>query len=144
MAWVGGGNGHGRLDAVVSAVAGIIEEGVKPVVLVVGDRVVLVGVALGTHHRQPKPGGGSSRDAVLDGFRAVFFRVTAAFIVDFGVAIEAGGDFLVQGSVRQEIAGKLLDRESVKGHVVVERVDDPIPIRPNRSGQIDLITVEPA
>ena len=38
-------------------------------------------------------------------------RIDSAFFIDHGIAMEAGGDALVLGRVRQHIARQLIDRE---------------------------------
>ena len=81
---------------------------------------------------------GQAEDAFADGvhavehrFHAELFGIDAAFLVDHRVAEEAGGDDVVLGRVRQQVAGELSDDEAVVRKVFVQRVDDPIAIGPN-------------
>ena len=104
-------------DARIGAVAtidGAVEKCVKAVVFLLGDRVVLVRMTLGAHHRQAEPGGGRSRDAVLHRFGSIFLVITAAFIIGLGIAVETGGDFLIEGGVGQEVTGELLNRKLIE------------------------------
>ena len=68
-------------------------------------------VAAGAAHRQAEPDGGRGLHAVDDGLDAPLFGNDAALGVDAVVAVEAGGDLLVEGGVGQHVAGDLLDRE---------------------------------
>src|SRR5262249_10902471 len=47
------------------------------------------------------------------------------------VAVEAGGDQLRRRRVGEQVAGQLLDRETVVGHVVVVGLDDPVAPAPD-------------
>src|SRR5256885_10596096 len=51
------------------------------------------------------------------------FAVHAAFPIRECVAVEAGGDPLLSGRARQQVAGQLLDGELVERQVAVEGVD---------------------
>ena len=53
-----------------------------------------------------------------------------AFVRRDVAAIEAGGDLLIERGIRQQIAGKLLDREFVERQVAIEGPNHPIAIRP--------------
>ena len=57
------------------------------------------------------------------------------------VAVEAGGDLLVERRVRQQVAGELLDRELVERHVAVEGVDHPVAPAPHRPVAVALVAV---
>src|SRR4029079_9023223 len=83
-------------------------------------------------------GGG---DAVDDGVDAELLEVDPAFLVDRGVAVEAGGDLLLQGRAGAEVAGDLVDRELVEGHVAVQGVDDPVAVLPDRARGVDAVPV---
>ena len=61
---------------------------------------------------------------------AEHFGIHAAFAIGQRVAVEAGGDTLFDGGVGQQVARELFDRELVKRHVAVERVDHPMAIAP--------------
>src|SRR6185436_8738085 len=113
----------------------------EPVVILLRDRVVLVGVTFGAHHREAQPGGAGGGDPVLYRFGPILFVVAAAFVVDLGVAVKTSGNLLLQGGVGQQVAGQLLDGELIKRHVLVERVDHPFTVRPDRTRQVHLIAI---
>ena len=83
-----------------------VEEGEHPEVLLLGDGIVLVIVALGAGDRAPEPDGSGGLDPVQDSRHPVLLRVGPTLGVDHGVAVESGGDLLL-GSGRRE-AGLLL------------------------------------
>ncbi len=55
--------------------------------------------------------------------------------------MEAGGDHLRGGRVREHIPGELFDGEPVVGHVFVEGADDPVAPGPDRAAAVFLIAV---
>ena len=57
------------------------------------------------------------------------------------VTMEGGGDDLVAGGVREQVAGELLDGEGVERLVVVEGLDHPIAVRPHRALRVALEAV---
>ena len=59
-------------------------------------------------------------------------------------AIETRCDPLFHRRVRQQVTGELLDRELIEGDVPIERSDDPITIRPERSFVIEMQPVRVA
>ena len=67
--------------------------------------------------------------------------VDAAFLVDLRVAVEAGGDLLLERGVRQQVAGELFDRKTVERQVAVEGVDHPIAILPDLPRGVDAVAV---
>src|SRR5207245_1044764 len=64
-----------------------------------------------------------------------------ALLVAHGVAMEAGGDAVVHGRIREQVSGDLLDRELVEGHVGVEGVDDPVAVGPDLARAVLLVAV---
>ena len=68
-------------------------------------------------------------------------RIDSALLVEHRVAMKPGGDELVHRRIFQHVSGKLLDRELIIGHVLVERPDNPVPIGPDRAGTIFLIAI---
>ena len=125
----------------VAHVGGRVEEGVEPVVLALGEGVVLVGVALGAGQRRAEPDRGGGVHAVDHRRHAELLGVGAALGVDHRVAVEAGGDALVQGRLGQQVAGQLLDREAVEGQVAVVGVDDPVAVAPQGAPVVLLVAV---
>ena len=130
-----------RAEAVVAGVGRVVEEGVEAVVLLVGDRVVLVRVALGAVQGETEPGRADSRHPILHRLGPVFLGVAAALVVDLGVPVEPGGDALGQGGLGQQVSGQLVDGEPVEGLVAIEGVDHPLAVGPDGPGEVDLITV---
>ena len=106
-----------------------------------GDRVVLVRVALGTVQGESHPSRAHGGHPVLHRLGAILLGVATALVVDLGISIEASGDALGQGGLGQEITGQLIDGELVERLVAVEGLDHPLAVRPNGTGQIHLITV---
>ena len=131
----------GGSHVVVAAVGRVVEEGVELVILVVGDGIILVRVALRAVQRESEPRGADGGNPILHRLYAIFLGVTAAFVVDLGVAVEARRDLLLQRRVRQQISGELIDRELVEGLVAIVGVDDPFAVGPDGAGEIDLITI---
>ena len=80
-------------------------------------------------------------DAVDHGLDAELLGLDAALHVDHGIPEEARGDALVEGRVRQEVAGELLDGELVEGLVLVQRSDHPVAPRPDAAGAVLLEAV---
>ena len=77
----------------------VVEEGEELVELLLRDRVVLVVVAAGAADRQAEPDGGGGLDAVDDVLDGVLLGDDAALGVAAMVAVEAGGDLLVERRV---------------------------------------------
>ena len=98
-------------------------------------------VTLGTIQREAEPRGANSGNAILYRLHAILLGVAAAFVVDLGVAVEAGGDLLSQRWLRQEIARELIDGELIERLVAVEGIDDPFAVGPDGTRQVHLITV---
>ena len=122
---------HGRRFVILVGVGGVIEEGVELVILLGRERIVFVVVALAAAEGGAHPDRHGGVDAIDDRLVAELLIVGAAFGVGHGVAMETGGDFLLQRRVREHVAGDLLDGESIERQVAVERIDHPIAIRPH-------------
>ena len=78
-----------------------VEVGEELVELLLLDRVELVVVAAGAAHRQPQPHGARRRDAVDDVLDEELLRDDAHLGVHAVVAVEAGGDPLIERRVRR-------------------------------------------
>jgi hypothetical protein len=94
-----------RIPASLSTAATVdrrlVEKGPEPVILLLGQRVVLVVVAAAAVEGEPqpdRPGGLGHVHHVVD---TILFRDAAALTVDRVVAQETGGEFLLEGRVRQ-------------------------------------------
>ena len=94
-------------------------------------------VALGTAHGQPKKRCTCGRHPVEGGLHAVLFLIDPALLVDHSVAVKSCGDLLLQCSFGQQIASQLLDHESVKRHVPIKGLDDPITITPHHTWSVE-------
>ena len=104
------------------------------------DRVELMVVALRAAGRQPEPRRSHRADPIAHGFCEVFLRLRSAFSGDEIEAEKSRGDALLVGGVRQQVAGELLGGELVEGLVLVERVDDVIPVGKNPQVLVAMIT----
>ena len=114
--------------AQVAALGDVVEVGVDLVELLLRDRVELVVVAARAAQRQPHPHRARRRhpiDHVLD---QELLGDDAALAVLAVVAVEGGGDSLLEGGVGEHVAGDLLDGELIERHVVVVGVDHPVTV----------------
>lgn len=121
---------------------GGIEKSVELKEFALGDWIVLVVMTFGATGGQPEPDGGRGADPVDRGFATVFFLVHSTFLIGEGVSMEAGGDFLGEIRIGQEVAGELLDRELVEGKVPIDGVDDPVAVKVGiRAGGIFFVAI---
>ena len=84
----------------------------------------------GAAEGEPEPYGRGRLEAVDDVLHPEFLDDYAAFAVDPVVAVEASGYLLGDCCFGQEVAGKLLDGEAVKGHVLVVGTNHPVTPEP--------------
>ncbi len=129
----------GRPDVV--DICAVVEEREELVVLAMADRIILVRMALRATDGEAKPDGAGRGHAVHHRFDAKLLVVHAPFLVDERVTMKTRGDPLFARRVGQKIAGQLLDRELIEGHVRVERANHPIAIRPHHANRVDRIPV---
>ena len=94
-------------------------------------------VAARAAHRQAQPDGRRGFDAIDDVLDGVLFGDDAAFGVGAMIAIEAGGDVLLERGIGQQIAGQLLDRELIERQVAVVGLDHPIAPPPHVAVAVD-------
>ena len=93
-------DGRGIAAAAVEALFGDgVEEGEEAVVVLLRDGVELVIVAAGAAHGEAHEDVGSGVDAVGHIFHLILFGDRAAFVIDHVVAVEAAGEFLLDGGV---------------------------------------------
>ena len=131
---------HAHLRALLLRLhRGVVEEGEELVVFLRRDGVVLVIMALGAAHGAAEPDRAGGVDAVDDLFVVVLVRIGPGFKIQRGVAMKSGRHFLGFSCLGKEVAGELLDREAVKGHVGVERGDDPVAPRPHVARGVALV-----
>ena len=117
-------------------VLALVEERIKLVVLLLRDRVVLVGVAFRTAHRQSHPNLHRRVHPVTNRLSAKFLVVGAALGVRLGIAMKRRCEQLVTCRLRQQVTGQLLDGELVVRHVLIERLYHPVAIFPDHSQRI--------
>ena len=96
-------------------------------------------VAAGAAESQAKPDRCRCIDAIGDVLDRVLLGNDAPFAVTAMVAIEPSGNLLVEGWQRQQIAGKLFDREAVERQIMVICVDDPVTPAPHDARAVGLI-----
>ena len=90
-------------------------------------------VALRALNGQPENTLADAIHAVEQSFHAELLGIDAAFLVQHRIAQKSGGDPIVLSGMRQLIAGDLFDDEAVVGQVTVERMNDPVAIRPDET-----------
>ncbi len=119
----------------------VVEECEELVELLVGDGIELVRMAARAAHGEPHERVRGGFDPIDDVFDLVFVGDRAALEVDHVIAIEARRDLLIARGIGQQVAGKLLDRELVVRHVLIEGVDHPVAPRPHPAQAVDVIAV---
>ena len=119
----------------------VVEQAHQPVILIMGDGIVLMGVALSAACGQPHPNRTRGGDPVYCRIKAVFQGVDPAFFVQLSVAVKPGGGFLFLGCVGQHVPGQLLDGELIIGHIRVESSNDPVPVGPDIARSVLLIPI---
>ena len=55
--------------------------------------------------------------------------------------MKPGGDALVCGGIRQQVTGDLFDRELIEWHILIECLDDPVAVGPDRSRVVFFVTI---
>ncbi len=127
-----------------TAVAGfvhVIEESVQTVEFARGQRIVLMVVAARAPDRQTQPDGTEGAHAVHQVLGLELLGDAAGFGIDAMIALEAGGDLLVERGAGQQVAGDLFHGELVVRQVAVEGVDHPIAPRPHLLFRVHLVAV---
>ena len=126
-----------NLPALVDAV----EEAEQPEIVLLADRVELVVVApraLDAHAQQRASERVHTVGDVLD---PILLRDDAALLALHVVAIEAGGQPLLVGGRRQQVARQLPRDELVERQVAVEGANHPVPPRPHGPHPVVLVAV---
>jgi len=98
-------------------------------------------VAAGACHGQAEPDGAGGFGLVKDIFDTIFLGDPPPFPIDHVVSVEAGGQNLIGMSFGNEVAGDLVDCELVKGHVVVEGLNNPVAPGPHAAFAVTLISI---
>ena len=109
----------------------VVEEGKELVVLLLGERIVLVIVTLGTGECRAQPKSCSSVGAIHHTFDAGFLGVHSTFHVDHRVAMKPGSNFLIERGIGQHVACELFDSELIKRQIPVESFDHPVAVFPH-------------
>src|SRR5262249_4681862 len=104
----------------------VVEVSEKLVVILAGQRIILVVVALGTCHGQAEPRRRRDVYAIEDDDVPLLFLNRTPLAIEQVAPIEAGCHPLLQSWVWQQVAGELFDRELVERHVGVQGADYPI------------------
>ena len=133
--------GDRKLGLVVVAIGicGLVEDCVELVIVLDGDRIVLVRMALGTPHRQSHPNLQRRIDTVFHGRDSELLIIGSPFVIAQGRAMKSRRDTLSHRGTFKQISGELFDGELIVRHIVVERMDHPIAIGPKIPCQILLV-----
>ena len=113
-----------------------VEIGHEAEEVVLRNRVELVVVAAGATDGHAQDRRAISAHAIHGIFHKPLLPNGASLVVDPMVAVERGGDLLIEAGIREEVAGELLGQKLVIGHVRVEGVDHPIAPRPTRANHL--------
>ena len=124
---------EGRALIAPIGVLALVPDGEEPVVLFLGDRIVFMAVALSATKGHTHPDLHRGVHAVNDRRHPELLVIGTALGVGHRIAMEARGDLLRLRRVRQHVAGELLNRELIEGHVGVDRPDHPVAVSPDGS-----------
>ncbi len=130
-----------RIIIVLVTVLGAVEIVHETVVIRVRDRLVRMSMALHATERDPlhrDPGG---VDPVLDRLDPELLVVGPALRIGLGQAQKRGGRDLIGGGFVHRIAGELVADERGVRQIAVERLDQPVAIRPDHAVVILFITL---
>ena len=127
--------------AVETGVGGAVEERVEGVELLGGHRVELVVVADRAARGEAHPDAHGGLGAVDGVAEEQLFVDRAAFAGGDVATVEAAGDALLAGHVRQEVAGELPGGELIEGQVVVEGLHDPVAVGPHAALVVEVQAV---
>ena len=119
----------------------LLKNAVSSIELALAERVEFVVVAHRAARRQAEPDLRRRLRAVARVQHQVFFGDGAALVGRDVAAIEAGGHLLVERAIGQQVAGQLLDRELIEGHVSIEGSDHPVAIRPHLAVVVEMNAV---
>ena len=139
--FAGEGEGAAGRALAVAVFGRVVEDREELVVFAVLDRVEFVVVTLCATDGEAEKRGAKRAHAIHHRLDAKLLGVDAAFLVDLGVAVEAGGNFLVRGRAGQEITAELIDDKLIVGLVAIQRRDDPVAVFPNLAGRVDGVAV---
>ena len=123
------------------ALGGAVEKGEEVVVFVVKDGIVFMRVTAcaGEGHAHHHSAEGLGAVEIILGLE---FGGDGSSLRGGGIhADEAGGDFLTDGRVRQEVAGELPGDEVIEREVVIEGADDPVAVGENAAPVVEVESV---
>ncbi len=98
-------------------------------------------VALSTPQRQPHPDSAECVDSIKHILNPRFFRITTTFSVVHVIPVKTRCQNLFRRCIFQKVACELLNREAIKRHIVVVRINHPISPRPILSSRVCLVPV---
>ena len=98
-------------------------------------------MTLATRDRTSQPYRCSGVDSIDDLIDSIFFRVDTRFYITRRQAMKTRRQLLLYSRSWQQITCNLLDRELIKRHICIQRIDHPIAIGPDATKLIGLIPV---
>ena len=130
--------GHRDQRRLITAVGvgGVVEHRVDLEELLLRDRIVFMRMTLGAGDRRAHPGAQGGVDPVDNRHRTKLLVDRATLAVGQRVAVEGGGDPVVERRLGKQIAGELFDGELIKRHVGIEGADHPVAVGPDRAGRV--------
>ena len=137
----GRGRNRTREVGIEPAFVDVVEEREEFVVLLMADRIELVTVTASTLGGEPQKCGSEGVHPVGHVLDPEFLFDAAALIGLTMQSIERRRQALVGGRVGEQITCQLPGHEIVVGKVLIERPDDPVPVRPHRPINVALIAV---
>src|SRR5262249_37013563 len=108
----------------------VIEKRVKLIILALGDRVVLVVVALRAADRQTKKDRSGGIHAINNRVDPELFDVDPPLLVDECIAMKTCSDSWTKVIAGEKITGELFGRKSIERHAGIDRRDDPVTVLP--------------
>jgi hypothetical protein len=143
----GGPQRHGRSGRRVGEVriepgfVDAVEEGAEGVVVALRDRIELVVVAAGALEGQSQHRRADGVHPIGDVLLAELLLDAAAFVRLPVQPVEGGGQALLVGGIRQQVAGQLPGQEPIVGKVPGERANHPVAPRRHVAFDVGLIAV---
>ena len=98
-------------------------------------------VALGTFHSGTQPGGACGIYPIHHLIYAVLLGMNPRFHIACRGAVKASGNLLIDGCIGEQVTGNLFDGKLVKGHILIEGIDNPVTECPAIAQLIRLKTI---
>ena len=119
-----------------------VKKGEEAVVLALGDRIVLMGVALSAAYRQSQPDAAGGVQSIDNGLDPKLLLVRPALGTRQGVAMKTCRDLLLDAGILQQITRQLFTGKPIKRKVTIEGIDHPVTISPGkRTNPIFLVAI---